>query len=182
MQMPDHAWQHAPVVNYCGAHVTIMFCSGLLTSHFIETWLDETIARTTTLAVFVRSVKWNGGGGEKDSIYRGRKRGPRGPDATPEFRFGAAKFKEFKRLTCGYRCHCNPCHCQFCSCRCCSSPYRSWPSPCRDAAAGTTLKLGGGGGQSPGIQGNPYPKLIAPRFGPLFFWKRPKFTCKNKQK
>ena len=36
--------------------------------------------------------------------------------------------------------------------------------------AGTTVKLEGGGGRqtSPGVQGNPYPKLKTPGFGPLF--------------
>ena len=50
--------------------------------------------------------------------------------------------------------------------------------------AGTTLKSeGGGGGQtSPGVQGNPCPKLKTPRIWPSIFGEGPKFTCKNKQK
>ena len=49
--------------------------------------------------------------------------------------------------------------------------------------AGTTLKLGGGGGQtSPGVLGNPYPKIKKILgFGPLF-WERPSWhveTNKN---
>ena len=41
---------------------------------------------------------------------------------------------------------------------------------------GTTLKLRGGGQTSPGVQGNPYPKLKTPPIWPTIFWE---FTCKK---
>ena len=46
---------------------------------------------------------------------------------------------------------------------------------------GTNLKLGGGQ-TSPGVKGNPYPKLKTLRIWPTIFWETPKFTYKNKQK
>ena len=46
---------------------------------------------------------------------------------------------------------------------------------------GNYFEVGGGGGQpSPGVQGNPYPKLKTPRIWPTIFREGPKFTCKNK--
>ena len=39
----------------------------------------------------------------------------------------------------------------------------------RGRGAGTTLKLGGGQ-TSPGVQGNPYPKIKTPRIWPTIFW------------
>ena len=47
-----------------------------------------------------------------------------------------------------------------------ASPSNLWTG-----GAGTTLKMGGGGeGQtSPGVQGNPYPKLKTPRICPTVF-------------
>ena len=49
--------------------------------------------------------------------------------------------------------------------------------------AGTTLKLRGGGGEtSPGVQGNPYPKLKTILIWSTIFLKGPKLTCNNEQK
>ena len=39
------------------------------------------------------------------------------------------------------------------------------------SGAGTTLKLGGGGQTSTGVQGNPYPKLKTPRIWHTIFWE-----------
>ena len=45
------------------------------------------------------------------------------------------------------------------------------------------FEVGGGGGQtSPGIQGNPYPKLKTPRIWPIIFGRAPSSRAKNKQK
>ena len=35
------------------------------------------------------------------------------------------------------------------------------------------FEVGGGGETSPGVPGNPYPKLKTPGFGPLFFGRDP---------
>ena len=58
--------------------------------------------------------------------------------------------------------------------------FRCYGGGGRGRGLGTILKWGGGGQTSPGVQGNPYPKLKNfPNFPPLFFGRDPSSRAKT---